>query len=103
MTPKARRQQQFKRETASRSETEAAIEDCKAGRSGRRPTQLASRQKTRRNSARCYGCDASGFPLQVWEFHDVTSGPAILCDACAEIAEREFRLSRTTRPAGTKK
>jgi hypothetical protein len=99
MTPKARRQQQLTRESASRSETEAAIEEFKAGRPVHRPTRLASRRKTRKNSARCYGCDARGFPLKVWEYHEVVSGPAILCNACAAIAERDFHAPGKMSPA----
>ena len=80
MTPKARRQQQLTRESASRSDTEAAIEAFKTGRRAHRPTQLSSRRKTRKHAARCNGCSASGFPLTVWEYHEVASGPAILFD-----------------------
>ena len=99
MTPKARRQQQHARESANRGETEAAIEKFKAGRSVHRPTQLLSRRKTRKHSARCYGCDASGFPLEVWEYEDVASGPAILCRTCAAIAERNVhRAGKVGRP-----
>lgn len=97
MTPKARRQQQLTRESATRSETEAAIEEFKAGRSVQRPTRLVSKRKTRKHAARCYGCDASGFPLKVWEYHDVESGPSILCYACSTIAERDVRPPRSVR------
>ena len=100
MTPKARREQQHARESTTRTDTEAAIEEFRAGRSVHRPTILTSPRKTRKNSARCYGCDASGFPLQVWEYADVDSGPAILCDACASIAERTLASARrATAPA----
>lgn len=88
MTPKARRAQQLNRESATRGETEAAIEVFRAGRRVHEPTRLLTKRKTRKHSARCAGCDAAGFPLEVWEFHDVESGPAILCDACAATAER---------------
>ena len=91
MTPKDRRQQQYRRELETRGETEAAIEEFRAGRRLQRPTILVSRRKTRKQSARCDGCDASGFPLEVWEYHDVESGPAILCDACSAVAERTVR------------
>jgi hypothetical protein len=91
MTPKARREQQLNRESAARGDTEAAIEVFKAGRRVHEPTRLLSKRKTRKHSARCSGCEAAGFPLEVWEFHDVESGPAILCDACAATAERNVR------------
>ena len=103
MTPKARREQQYARESASRRETEAAINDFKAGQAARRPTNLASRRKTRKHAARCFGCDASGFPLEVWEYHEVASGPSILCKACSVIAECALRTtakSGSSRPAG---
>lgn len=99
MTPKARREQQLNRESATRDDTEAAIEVFKAGRRVHEPTRLLSKRKTRKHSARCSGCDAAGFPIEVWEFHDVESGPAILCDACAATAERGIRPPvRSTAP-----
>jgi hypothetical protein len=94
MTPKARRDQQFARESASRSETETAISEFKAGRRVHRTTELTSLRKTQKSSARCYGCDASGFPLTVWEYHEVASGPAILCAACASAAEQALAARR---------
>ena len=94
MTPKARREQQHARESTTRTDTEAAIEEFRAGRTVHRPTVLTSARKTRKNAARCYGCDTSGFPLQVWEYGDVASGPSILCDACAATAERAFTAAR---------
>jgi hypothetical protein len=98
MTPKARREQQHTREMAARTETEAGIELFKAGRPVHRPTELISRRRTAKHSARCYGCDARGFPLQVWEYAEVASGPAILCRACATIAERGLSGPRRTGP-----
>ncbi len=102
MTPKARRQLQLNRESASRGDTEAAIEEFRAGRRVHEPTVLGSKRKARKNSARCAGCDTTGFPLEVWEYHDVISGPSILCNACASIAESRVRAagrSGAPRPA----
>jgi len=94
MTPKARRQQQLTRESAIRSETEAAIEVFRTGQRISRPTRLVSSRRTRKRAVRCYGCDINGFPLSVWEYDEVESGPTILCDACAATAEALLRASR---------
>jgi len=95
MTPKARRQQQLTRESATRNQTEAAIAVFKTAQRISRPTRLVSSRRTRKQAARCYGCDVNGFPLSVWEYDEVESGPAILCDACATLAEATLRASRT--------
>jgi hypothetical protein len=91
MTPKARRQQQLTRESATRSATEAAIEGFKTGQAAHKPTQLVSTRRTAKHAARCYGCGASGFPLRVWAYEEVAAGPAILCGTCAGKAEAGLR------------
>lgn len=91
MTPKERRQDQHAREAKARSETEADISDFKSGRSILRATELSSTEKRQKNASRCFGCDRSGFPLLVWEYRDVASGPAILCSDCSETAEADYR------------
>ena len=93
MTPKDRRQRQLARESDTRRETEEAIEVFKTGRRAHRPTRLLSPRRTRRSAPRCYGCDQSGSPLVVWEYHEVESGPAILCEACAKVAEAALAAS----------
>jgi hypothetical protein len=93
MTPKARRQQQLTRESATRSATEAAIELFKTGAPSHKATQLITTRRTAKHAARCYGCDASGFPLRVWEYQEVAAGPAILCVACAGKAEAALRAA----------
>ena len=100
MTPKARRQQQLMRESATRSETEAAIAVFKAGQRISRATLLRSGRRTRKHAARCYGCDVTGVRLMVWEYEEVESGPSILCEACAAVAEASYRASRTKQARG---
>ena len=91
MTPKERRQEQHAREAMVRNETEADIAGFKTGQTASRPTELSSTKKSKKNASRCFGCDASGFPLQVWEYHDVAAGPSLLCADCSQTAEAAYR------------
>jgi hypothetical protein len=100
MTPKARRQQQLTRESATRNETEAAIAVFKTGQRRSRATRLLSSRRTRKHAARCYGCDVTGVRLSVWEYEEVESGPTILCEECAAVAEASFRASRAKQARG---
>jgi hypothetical protein len=94
MTPKERRERQHARESQTLRDTEAAIDAFKAGLRVHRPTVLLSSRRTRKSAARCYGCDLSGSPLDVWEYEDVESGPSILCYVCATSAEAALRRAQ---------